>query len=281
MPETVLDIVWRNLEEGLRGLCEHPIGGDNASGVVGYALLDLGSGKRAGFRENVVFPTASTIKIAILLAVANKVDSGKLSWDLQIVVPEGRKAGGSGVLSLFKHEARLSLRDLSALIIAVSDNDATNMCIDLVGMDYVNSVLIGLGLQSTRLRRKMMDFEAAQRGEENVSTPGELVRLLEAIYRKDGVNERVSRDVLELLGLPKDGPFSRALPAGVKRENKPGGLSHVSVDAGIVHLPKRDFCLAVMGSFLDGSPEEQVTRVVAAAYRYIALLSECTDLGRS
>jgi beta-lactamase class A len=283
MPETSLDIVWRNMEKELEDLCIRGGGdeGEAAAGAMGYALLDLGTGRRAGFRQDVVSPTASTIKIAILLAVASNVRAGQLSWEQRVKIPEGDKVGGSGILSHFRHSADLSLWDLCALMIGLSDNDATNACIGLAGMDYVNSLLRDLGLTETRLRRRMMDSEAARRGDENVSTPRELVSLLEKVYRRDGIPEETASDVLSLLELPKQGPFTLGLPGTVRRANKPGGLGHVAVDAGIIYLPGHDFCLAVMGSFMGAEPEKAASAVVAAAYRYMAVRAECTELGRS
>lgn len=283
MQGTSLDMVWRNMEDDLEELSMMGGGekGARPAGVVGYALFDMKTGKRAGFRDDVVFPTASTIKIAVLLAIASRVRAGELSWRQRVRVSDGPKAGGSGVLGLFRDCADISLRDLASLMIAVSDNDATNICIDLAGMAYVNDLVRGLGLRETRLRRLMMDLEAPKRGDENVSTPGELVSLLAKVYRRDGIAAEVASDVLELLELPKEGPFTLALPATVRRANKPGGMGHVSVDAGIIYLPGRDFCLAVMGCFLGGEPEPRVAKIVGAAYRYMAVLAECTDLGRS
>ncbi|MGE5580749.1 MAG: serine hydrolase [Bacillota bacterium] len=286
MQETSREIVWRNMENELKALCERAGGtpGETASGVCGYALLDLSSGKRAGFRQDILFVTASTIKIAVLLGLATRVHRGELSWEQRIAVGTEGKVGGSGVLSLLRHQVEVSLWDLAALMICVSDNHATNLCIDFAGMDAVNQLLDGLGLHRVRLRRKMMDAAAVKRGDENVATPGELVDLLEKLHRADGIPAQVANDVLTLMELPKSGPFARALPASVRRANKTGSLDRVQVDAGIIYLPGLDFCLAVMGSFLpksESGAEDAVTSIVAAAYRHMALLADCNELGRT
>src|SRR5213076_433749 len=78
---------------------------------------------------------------------------------------------------------RVTNRDLAQFMVAVSDNTAANVLIDRIGKDNVNATLRGLGLTKTMLRRKMMDVTAAQRGDENVATPHEMVQLLEAIYK--------------------------------------------------------------------------------------------------
>lgn len=286
MQVTSRDIVWGNMEDELRSLCQKAggIAGERASGVAGYSLLDLGSGRRAGFHDDILFPTASTIKIAILLGLTTKVHRNDLSWEQRIPVGKDGKVGGSGILSLLRDHVEVSLWDLASLMIALSDNHATNLCIDFAGMSAVNGLLDGLGLHKIRLRRKMMDSEAAKRGDENVATPGELVTLLEKLYRADGIPAAVAADVLKIMELPKSGPFARALPPSVRRANKTGGLDRVSVDAGVIYLPGLDFCLAVMGSFLpkgEQPPEDAVTIIVAAAYRHMALLADCNDLGRT
>lgn len=268
-----LDILWDKMERDLKSACEE-------AGVTGYSLADLKTGRRAGFREDVLYPTASTIKIAVLLALATRVHKGEISWADRVTVEDKDRVGGSGVLGFFRHKADLAVRDVAALMIALSDNTATNICIDLTH-GWVNQIAESLGLSSTKLRRKMMDYEAAKRGDENVSTPGELATLVARIHNRDGVSDEVAADVLSLLSLPKNGPFTQALPQDVKRADKPGGLGSLSIDAGIVYLPDRPFALAVCGSFLPGRPDEATAAVVRKAFEYMKLLAECTDLGRS
>ncbi len=273
--EKSLDIIWGKMAEELEEVCRK-------TGVMGYSIRDLKTGRQAGFREDVLFPTASTIKIPILLGIALRVHKGELDWAQRVTVEDKDKVGGSGVLGHFTYKAEIALRDVAALMISLSDNTATNICIDLATMDFVNKTMRSLGLKHTMLRRKMMDIEAARRGDENVSTPGELAALVTKIYERDGIPDAVAEDVLNILSLPKGGPFTLALPENVKRANKPGGLGNLSVDAGIIY-PTQDhpFALAVCGSFLPGEPEQATKEVVRTAFGYMKILAECTELGRS
>jgi beta-lactamase class A len=273
--ETPLDIVWRKMSEELKGFCE------KSTGVIGYSLLDLDTDYRVSYNENVLLPTASTIKIAVLLGLALKVHSGEINWDQRIAVEPNEGVGGSGILAHFRYDSALSLWDVASLMIALSDNTATNICIRLVGMDYINKIMDSYGLHKTRLKRLMMDRDAVQQGNENVSTPRELVELLRWIYHRNGISDNVAKDVLKILELPKNGPFTEALPDKVRRANKPGGLGHLSVDAGIIYLTKKNFALSVMGAFLDGRPSDTTVPVVRTAYKYMEILNECTALGRS
>src|SRR5437879_5625822 len=99
----------------------------------------------------------------------------------------------------------LTNRDLAQLMVAVSDNAAANILIDRVGMQNVNATLRNLGLTKTMLRRKMMDIAAARRGDENVSTPQEMTRLLEAIYKGKALDEELAEIFMKQLSTRKEG----------------------------------------------------------------------------
>ena len=141
----------------------------------------------------------------------------------------------------------MSVLDLAVLMIIVSDNTATNMCIDWAGMEETNELLRGMGLNATRLRRKMMDASAIHRGEENVSTPNELVAMLEMLY-KGRPSPGVAEQVLRIISKPKPAILNRALP-GLVVANKSGGMAGVRCDAGIVYLANRPYAIAVMTKF--------------------------------
>ena len=123
---------------------------------------------------------------------------------------------------------RVTNRDLAQFMIAVSDNAAANILIDRVGRENVNAMLRSLGLAKTTLRRKMMDVAAARRGEENISTPQEIVRLLEAIYRGNALNKELTAAFIQQLSTLKESYIPRELPAGIQIANKPGNLEGVA-----------------------------------------------------
>src|SRR5215813_11633845 len=99
---------------------------------------------------------------------------------------------------------RVTLRVLATMLVAVSDNAATNVLIDRVGMQNVNAMLDSLGLTHTRLRRKMMDLEAAKQGRENISTAREMMSLLDAIYRGKIFDKELTADFFKVLSTTKD-----------------------------------------------------------------------------
>jgi len=141
-------------------------------GVMGIAVKDLTSGETFFVNADTVFPQASSIKIPILLELLRQAQAGPeasgLKLDERVELKRALMTGGSGVLLRFGDgTSALSLRDLATLMIVLSDNTATNILIDRVGMDNVNGLLRELGLKETKLQRRMMDVEAGRASREN------------------------------------------------------------------------------------------------------------------
>lgn len=250
-------------------------------GLCGYCVMDMSTGRTVGLRDDVVMPTASTIKIAVLLALGHKVHQGTLKWGDLVPVEEKHRTGGSGVLRSLSGPIQLTVWDLAVLMISYSDNIATNICIDLAGMEYTNDLVGTLGLQETLLRRKMMDEDAWRRGDENVSTPGELVALLAAIENRNGVDESVSSAVIEIMKAQRKGMLGEVVPRDIPVANKPGGLAHVKVDAGLIYFPNRAFAVSVMGAFLSDDDSRKLTNAARVAVDGMKLLATCSELGRA
>lgn len=252
-------------------------------GVAGVGILDLSSGELILHNGDEVFPVASTIKIAVLVELFRQVEAGRIRLDEIYQLKASDLVGGSGVLShLTPGRTRLTLGDLATLMIVVSDNSAANALIDRLGIDNINALLDRLGLKETRLRRKMMDTRAALEGRENTSTPRELLRLLEAIYRNRVVGAEQTRALLDFLSLPKRSEIAQGLPPGTRVAGKPGDLDGVHADAGLVFVQDRPFAIAVLTTYAADSEaaEELIRRVAAAAFRYFDRLAHSSPLGR-
>ena len=177
---------------------------------------------------------------------------------------------------------RITLCDLATIMVAVSDNSATNVLIDRLGMDHVNAMLDSLGLAHTRLRRKMMDLDAAKQGRENISTPREMMTLLEAVYRGKLLNSESTEDFFKVLATGKDSWIPRDLPADLKVADKPGSLEAVRNDSGIVFVEGRPFVICVMTSFLtnERNGEEAISGISFAAWSMFDRLSRASEYGR-
>src|SRR5436190_12778613 len=182
--DTGSELLWKKLEARVAEIA------DRLDGVMGVAILDLTDGRILLHNSDRVLPTASSIKIAILVELYRQdqeAHSGakeksqlddNYTFDPKDLVEDSRIMAG-----LTPGVTRVTNRDLAQFMVAVSDNAAANILIDRVGKDNVNAMLHGLGLSKTKLRRKMIDIAAARRGDENVATPQEMARLLEAIYK--------------------------------------------------------------------------------------------------
>ena len=157
----------------------------SADGVVGYVVIDVDTGDRFARLDATPFPTASTIKLAILYELLKQAEEGKVPLDA--VTPMDRSRAVPGGLLYELTSPSLSPRDLAVAMILQSDNTATNVLIDRLGMAAVNQRMAGLGLSNTRLRRHMIDLEAARRGDENVSTPADLARLVLVFHNGEGL----------------------------------------------------------------------------------------------
>ena len=246
-------------------------------GVVGYQIVDLVSGDRFAHLERESFPTASTIKLTLVYELVKQVDEGRIRLDETMTLDRSKAVGGTGVL-LHLGTPTLSIRDYATLMVTLSDNTATNVLIDRLGMENVATRMQALGLPGTKLRRHMMDTAAARRGDENVSTPDELARLLAAMNgARGGLDEGAFAmpPAIELLKKPKESRLRRGLPPGVATADKPGELDGVRVDAGVVYAAKRPYVFVVMGTFLkdEAEGERAIEEMSRAAYEYFSRLA--------
>jgi beta-lactamase class A len=243
-------------------------------GVVGYAIVDLTTGERVAHLERETFPTASAIKLAIVYELFKQAEEGRVRLDDTMTLDRHQAVGGTGVL-VEMGTPTLSIRDFAVLMVTLSDNTATNVLIDRLGMDKIAARMQGLGLDGTKLRRHMMDTAAARRGDENVSTPDELVRLLRAM------NDTMP-DAIALLKKPKENRLRKGLPEGVVSADKSGELEGVRVDAGIVYAKNRAYALCVMATFLkdEAQGEHAIEEISRVAYEYFSRLGAGGTLGR-
>lgn len=271
------DLLWLRLEREVgRQIQAFP-------GVAGVAVRDLRTGRRVAVHGDEVFPTASTIKIPILVQLLMAAARGEVDLAERVRVPEEARVEGSGVLAYMAGPVEMTLLDLAILMIIVSDNTATNLCLERAGMEETNALLAGLGLQATTVRRRMMDHLAAVRELENVSTPAELVQLMALLYagrpRPD-----VAQQALEILKKPKDGTLNTALPEDLPVANKPGYVEGARCDAGIVYLPRRPYAVAIMSKYTHCAADEHERRLVAMArtvHRGMAALDSANLYGRA
>lgn len=251
-PAEKQQVLWMKLEDAILGIDR------GLDGVMGVAIVDLTDGHKYLLHANDVFPQASSIKICVLAELYRQAQQGKLKLtDLYTVnavdlVPDSDIMNG-----LTPGVTTITLRDLATMMVAVSDNSATNVLIDRVGMDNVNAFLTTQGLRDTRLRRKMMDLKAAAEGRENISTPNEMAKLLQALYRGEVLNKEMTEDFFKVLSTHKESFIPRNLPEDLKIANKPVELEGVRNDSGVVFVDKRPYILCVMTTYCGASAREK------------------------
>jgi len=282
--DTGSDLLWKKLETHVEEIATQ------LDGMMGVAILDLTDGRILLRNADRVFPTASSIKIAILLELyrqdqeARAGAKGKArqediyTFDLKDLVEDSQIMAG-----LTPSVTRVTNRDLAQFTVAVSDNAATNVLIDRVGMQNVNATMRSFGLTKTMLRRKMMDIVAAKRGDENVATPQEMTRLLEMIYKGKALNKEFTDEFIkQLKTLKKDSYLSYELPADVELADKPGSLDGVRNDSGIIFAQNRPFAISVMTAYDrdEKAAERAISEMALEAYRYFEMRGKTSEYGR-
>src|SRR5206468_4472384 len=282
--DTGTDLLWKKLDTRVEKIATR------LDGVMSVAILDLTDGRILLRNADRVFPAASSIKIAILLELyrqdqeARAGAKGKTRLDdIYTFDPKDLVEDSQIMAGLTPGVTRVTNRDLAQFMVAVCDNAATNVLIDRVGKDNVNATLRGLGLTKTMLRRKMMDIGAAKRSDENVSTPQEMARLLETIYKGKALNKELTAAFIKQLSTSKKDSFlSYDLPPGVEIADKPGSLDGVRTDSGIIFAKNRPFAISVMTAYDrdERAAEHAISEVALEAFRYFQMRGKATEYGR-
>ena len=240
------------------------------AGFQGQVFLyakNLDTGAEFGLHADERVRTASTIKLPLLCALFDLVAQGQLRWDEKLTLKEEDKVSGSGILQELSAGLVLNLRDLSRLMMVVSDNTATNLVLGRVSSDSVNAYLEKIGMRVTRSLRQIRGdanqlkpaagYSNAGQMEENkrfgigVSTPHEMVWLLEQLTLGKIVSAEASKEILAIMKREqfKDG-IGRRLGDDVA--SKGGALDALRSDVGIVYGPHARIAIAAT---VDGMPK--------------------------
>ena len=258
---------------------------ERLNGVMGYAIKNLASGETFLRLPDTVFPQASSIKLTILLELMRQAQEGKLSLEEKHTLRRSEMTVGDTepiLTMLGDGTVTLSLHDLAIFMVVLSDNTATNILIDRLSMDNINDGLTRLGLKETKLRRHMIDLEAARKGNENVSTPREMLTLIEKVHAGQALDAAHTKEYFDLLRLPKESEFHKALPEDVSIADRPGSLEGVRCDTGLIEIPGHPFIMSITTTYdaSDNEGERAVEDVARLAYDYFNRLSRSSSYGR-
>ena len=238
-------------------------------GHLGVTAKNLRTGEVFGYNASERFPTASLIKLPVMVAYYHMVHEGKLDPKSTVTLTAADKKTGSGVLERLDNGATITLQDAVNLMITLSDNTATNLVLDRMGSTHterlaqVNDLMVRIGLKNTRLLNRLYSWDTKQRTPEGirygigVSTPEDMVILSEAIYKKALIDPASSEAMINVLkGQFYDDMIPRLLPASECKTfavaHKSGFVNETKTDAGLVLSDKLDMAI---GIFIDKQPD--------------------------
>lgn len=196
---------------------------------------DLTTDEKWAYEADIPLVAASVIKLPILVEAFRQARDGLLSMDESVSIRPEQKMPSCGALTYLHDGLTVTLRDLCALMIILSDNTATNILIERLGMENVNAGMRALGLEKTTLRRLLFDSEASAKGLENTVTAWEMGRLLEMLYKGECVSPEADAEMLSIL---KDQRLNGKMPFflhGLEIAHKTGEDDGITHDVGIVY----------------------------------------------
>jgi beta-lactamase class A len=214
---------------------------------------NIDTGRAFSYLGDARVRTASTIKVPVLAAAFAAVAEGKVTWDDRVVLRDEDKVAGAGILPELSAGDSFTLRGLSHLMIVLSDNTATNLMLDHFPGDFVNDWADSMGMPNTRVLRKIGGASPSKAAYEpknapyglGVSTPREMVTLLEKIELGQIVSPEASKEIIAILKRQQDRNGIPRKLSGVDIANKTGALDHLRSDVGIVYARRGRIAMSI------------------------------------
>ncbi|RJP29157.1 MAG: serine hydrolase [Candidatus Omnitrophota bacterium] len=250
---------------------------DQFKGEAGIVIKDLHAGWELSYQKSKLFPSASLAKIPIMAGCFLAAEQNLIKLNRDISLKSTDKLTGSGMLKDLPAGKSFSVDRLIGFMIYDSDNTATNILTDLLGIDYLNKTFQDFGLQNTFLSRKIADYRSRDKGLENYTTAEDMVLLLEKIYRRALGNKSVSDRCLRILKLARmNDRIPKYLPPEITVAHKTGLEKGVCHDTGIVFTCSGDFIIVVLTKHADANSapsKEFIARISLQAYKYFEQLN--------
>ena len=214
-------------------------------GVVGYAVRNLDTGERLARRADETFPTASLIKVPVLVTLYDLVGKGMLSLDDPLTVLKIDQVPGSGTLQYMRPGLTITVRDAAWLMSTTSDNTATNLLLDRIVIRRVWEKMEALGLPHTKvhsksfLRISSVAMDSSVKYGLGVSTPNEMATLFELLALGRAVNPAADSTMLDVLEHNEDYQLLQRHLSGVRAAHKTGATDQVRTECALFYLQSR------------------------------------------
>ncbi len=241
-------------------------------GLVGVAAIGP-DGAEWEHRGGRLFAAASTVKIPLMIAVYREIDAGRLALDTPYTLTDNDRTPGSGVISHLHTGITLTVADLLYLMIAISDNTATNLLLRMLSMDTARATMTDLGMAHSVFGRPMYGRPARADEGENYATPHEYARVLRAILDGKAASSASCEAMTALLETQQNSRrFARYLPtlAHLRWGSKTGSVSGVVNDVGFVLAPNGRLILAV---YTENCPDEWTGEAVIGEIARAAMIA--------
>lgn len=219
-----------------------------------------------------IFSSASLIKVPILLGVLDYLEKNNQTLDEELPIAIENKVEFSVVTE--QNLDSCTLYELLVWMIITSDNSATNVLIDFIGMEELNIYFNKIGLTQTRLQRKMMDFKSLNKGYDNVTTARDMAYLFSRVYQQDLLSDQYSQLVIDILCRQRvhEG-LKRYITDDIFIAHKTGSLDTVCHDVGIVYHPSNNY---IIGIFLTELADVEIGkrligRISKIVYEYFGM----------
>lgn len=211
-----------------------------------------------------VYSSASIIKIPIMIEALSKADNLEIPLLSQIKIKDSDKVAFSIIAE--QNLTECTFLELITWMIISSDNTAANVLIDLLGIDKINDRINSLGMQNTKLQRKMMDFEVIKENKNNYTSLEDILIIMEGLYKGEVINKEISKIAIDIMKSQRDNNMlKRYIKEKVVLANKTGELENLNNDVGIFYTKAADYFIGV---FVNNAKSNQ------EAYEIIGSLSK-------
>ncbi len=243
-------------------------------GRVSIYLKDLKSGRTWMHHPDDLFPAASLIKVPVMIAAFYKIRDGQLALDERMVITRRNRVGGSGSLKWRPDGTKLTVRELLVHMINESDNTATKMVLDRLGIGYVQQQFPRMGLLYTGIYEEGMSIKGGRVMHENYTTAREMASLMDKIYMGEAVDKVSSEVMLEILKKPKAvaSRLAKGMPAGWEIAHKTGLLRQACHDSAIFLTPHGDYAITVLTgqNRAYSTAKDFITKVAKVTFKHYA-----------